>query len=194
VLVGGGTVLGLRYAQGQGYAGQSSASTGASPSPSPAPTSAPETAATPKGWHRVSDPDGFNLMVPDDWTRQVDGAQIDYTPDKGDHFIRISVDRSPDYDSAYHHQKDLETQLSNLPDYQTVQLAANTFRDQSGSLWEFTWTAASSDPFTGPRHAIEQTYFDRQGVEYAIYMSSPDSDWDTTRQQFDEVLRSWWTG
>jgi hypothetical protein len=59
-------------------------------------------------------------------------------------------------------------------------------------VWEWTWTALAKDtPFPGPRRAIEETYTSRDGVEYAIYMSSPAADWETTREQFEAVLRGW---
>jgi hypothetical protein len=73
-----------------------------------------------------------------------------------------------------------------------VVLRQNIYRDRQGSEWEYTWTALAKDtPFPGPRHAIEETYFARDGVEYAIYMSGPQKDWKKTREQFETVLRSW---
>ncbi|GGR71851.1 serine/threonine protein kinase [Streptomyces aureoverticillatus] len=144
----------------------------------------------PKDWVRVHDVEGFSLMLPKGWERRVDGSQIDYTPDGGRHFVRIGVDRSPDFDSPYAHQLDLEKQLR-LPGYRRLHLNSNTFRDQPGALWEFSWKAGSSDTTKGPRHAIEQTYITRGNVEYAIYMSAPEESWDKTRKQFDAVLRGW---
>ncbi len=197
-LVGGGTFLGLHYANGSSSNGalppDSTPSTSSSSSPS-----APSTSASgqpggtvPNGWKQVDDPAGFSLAVPHGWQRKPSGTQIDYTPDNGKHFVRISIDRAPDFGSPYEHQLDLEKQLGALPDYRKVSLAANIFRDRTGSLWEFTWTARSNqDDFPGPRHAIEQTYYDRDGVEYAIYVSSPEAGWTKARQQFDVMLRSW---
>ncbi|MDG5803182.1 serine/threonine-protein kinase [Streptomyces ossamyceticus] len=152
----------------------------------------PATDGVPEGWVRVEDPEGFSLALPKGWKRQVEGAQIDYTPDGGKHFLRVAVDDSPDFDSPYHHQLDLEEQVKDrLPAYRQVGLKKNLYRDRPGSLWDFTWNAAQDADFPGPRRAIEQTYLARDGVEYTIYMSSPAADWDTARQQFDTVLRSW---
>ncbi|MGV9562028.1 serine/threonine-protein kinase [Streptomyces sp. NPDC003480] len=163
--------------------------------PSPATsTQAQSAGAVPDGWVRKKDPAGFSLLLPGkQWKRQkYDAFQTDYTPDGGKHFIRIAVDSSPDFDDAYQHQLDLQQQLQRLVDYQRVTLRKNIYRDCPGSLWEYTWTALAKDtPFPGPRHAVEETYFARNGVEYAIYMSGPAADWDTTRQQFDVVLRGW---
>ncbi|QIB48820.1 serine/threonine-protein kinase [Streptomyces aureoverticillatus] len=145
----------------------------------------------PKDWVRVHDVEGFSLMLPKGWQRQVDGTQIDYTPDNGRHFVRISVDRSPDFDSPYAHQLDLEKQLK-LPEYRRLRLNSNYFRDSPGALWEFTWKAGANDTTKGPRHAISQSYITRdRGVEYVIYMSAPEDGWAKTRKQFDAVLRGW---
>jgi eukaryotic-like serine/threonine-protein kinase len=152
----------------------------------------PATDGVPEGWVRVEDPEGFSLALPKGWKRQVEGVQIDYTPDGGEHFLRVAVDDSPDFDSPYHHQLDLEEQVKDrLPAYRRVGLKENLYRDRPGALWDFTWNAAQDTDFPGPRRAIEQTYLARDGVEYTIYMSSPAADWDTARQQFDTVLRSW---
>jgi len=72
-----------------------------------------------------------------------------------------------------------------------VTLEQNTYRDRPGGFWDFTWTAVATDDFPGPRRAAEQSYFSREGVEYAIYMSSPADDWATAQEQFRAVLRSW---
>jgi tRNA A-37 threonylcarbamoyl transferase component Bud32 len=154
----------------------------------------------PDGWVRKKDPAGFTIALPGkQWKRKKYDAnetdqidQIDYTPDGGKHFIRISIDDSTDFDETYEHQVDLEQQLQGLVDYNRVTLQKNIYRDCPGSVWEWTWTALAKDtPFPGPRHAVEETYIGRNGVEYAIEMSGPAADWDTTRQQFDVVLRAW---
>ncbi|MER5848597.1 serine/threonine-protein kinase [Streptomyces sp. NPDC002012] len=146
----------------------------------------------PKGWHRVNDPEGFSLIVPVGWERRVvDRNQIDYTPDNGVHYIRIGVDPAPDFENPYMHMLNLEKQLAKrLPGYERKTLHSNTYRDRAGSLWEFTWTETKDHP--GPRHAIDQMYFGEDGgPEYALYMTGPAADWDTTREQFDTILRGW---
>ncbi|MFE0492245.1 serine/threonine-protein kinase [Streptomyces griseoaurantiacus] len=149
-------------------------------------------AVVPEGWQRVDDPLGFSIVVPQGWKRQVEGSQIDYTPDGGQHFLRVAVDDSPDFDTAYGHLADLEQQLERLTAYQRVSLNSNVYRDCQGALWDFTWTALAKDgPYPGPRRAVEQAYISRDGVEYALYLSGPASDWDTARKQFDTMLRGW---
>ncbi|MFE7465670.1 serine/threonine-protein kinase [Streptomyces sp. NPDC057499] len=159
---------------------------------SPEPGKIPKKAKDiPDGWQRVDDPEGFSLVVPDGWKRRADGNQIDYTPDEGVHYIRISIDPSPDFDNPYAHALSLERQLADrLPSYQRWNLDSNTYRDQPGALWDFSWTETKQHP--GPRHAIDQLYFgENGGPEYGLYMTGPEEDWETTREQFDTILRGW---
>ncbi|WP_411071448.1 serine/threonine-protein kinase [Streptomyces sp. cmx-4-25] len=190
-LVAGGAVFAaMQYADGDRVVDGTGGTTAAT-----APTTIPPAGiegknGIPGGWHRVEDPEGFSLLVPDGWKRQVTDGQIDYTPDNGRHRIRISVDRSPDFESPYMHALDLEGALGKRMHYKRVQLSEKVYRDQVLSvLWEFTWTEKKN--FPGPRHAIDQMYYGDDGTEYAVYMSSPESSWETTRKQFDIVLRHW---
>ncbi|MER5194804.1 protein kinase domain-containing protein [Streptomyces sp. NPDC002755] len=196
-LVGGGTAVAWqKWDEGrQGTGGSASASTSPSPT-TPAGTSTPGEEGT-DSWQEIDDPLGFGLSLPKGWERDVyqddgDLKQIDYTPDGGEHFIRIALDRSPDFSDPYAHQIDLEQQLKRLVAYNRVTLEKNVYRDRDGAEWEYTWTAQAKDTeFPGPRRAIEETYVSRDGTEYAIYMSSPAEDWTETAKQFKSVLQSW---
>ena len=202
-LVGGGTALGLqKWHQDRDESGTSP---GSAVSQSPSPTDAtpsPVQGSVPANWEVHHDPWGFDVSLPKGWKRKVFGVsddgsikQVDYTPDKGKHFVRIAIDTSPDFPTAYDHQLDLEVQLQKLVDYKRVTLEENTYRDRPGSLWDYTWTALAKDTsFPGPRRATEETYTSREGVEFAIYMSSPAADWAETSAQFKSVLQSWSPG
>ncbi|MFH0174397.1 protein kinase [Streptomyces cacaoi] len=196
-LVGGGTAVAWqKWDEGrQDTGGSASASTSPSPS-TPAGTSTPGEQGA-DSWQEINDPLGFGLSLPKGWEREVyqddgDLKQIDYTPDGGEHFIRIALDKSPDFSDPYAHQVDLEQQLKRLVAYKRVTLERNVYRDRDGSEWEYTWTALAKDTdFPGPRRAIEETYVARDGSEYVIYMSSPAEDWTEAAKQFKSVLQSW---
>ncbi|MFK0210065.1 MULTISPECIES: protein kinase [unclassified Streptomyces] len=186
VVAGGAVFAAMNYAGGErdprGDGGRSTSVT-----PSPTGKGAED---IPAGWHRVEDPKGFSLLVPAGWKRQTEGDQVDYTPDNGKHRIRISIDKSPDFENPYAHALDLERLLEKRMDYDRVKLNQTTYRDQVRSvLWEFSWTERKD--FPGPRHAIDLMYYEDDGTEYAIYMSSPESSWEKTREQFDIVLQHW---
>ncbi|MCP3755399.1 serine/threonine-protein kinase [Streptomyces sp. TBY4] len=202
-LLGGGGVLGILKVTGDSNGdggtrgGKATGAQDASPGSSAGASSgtgdskAQEEKAPPPGWSKVVDKEGFALFVPDGWKRREDGSQIDYTGDGGKHFIRIAMDRAPKFRDPYAHLLDLEKQVAKRSDYVRQTLHPNTFRGQvKAALWEFDWTEKSG-AFTGPRKAIEQMYFAPDGTEYAVYMSGPVADWDTTRSQFDIVLSGW---
>ncbi|MFD5447727.1 serine/threonine-protein kinase [Streptomyces sp. NPDC127100] len=207
-LVGVGTAV-LLQAWDRGGETDRGTAVGQSPSPSASASGSPSASASPSAdgkptgsvpadWVRHDDPLGFSLSLPPGWEREeltTDGTfqQVDYTPDGGKHFVRIAIDESPDFASAKAHQEDLEQQLQGLVGYERATMEENTYRDCKGSLWEYTWTALAKDPpyVAGPRHAVEEMYFSRDGAEYAIYMSSPERDWVTTNEQFKWILQSW---
>ncbi|WP_353944227.1 serine/threonine-protein kinase [Streptomyces sp. HUAS MG91] len=154
----------------------------------------PGTGGIPADWEPVDDPAGFSLMVPPGWHRLDSSTetQIDYGPGDGQRFVRIGIDESSDWPDSYQHQLDLEKTLEkSLPDYQRVSLQANTFRDQKGSLWDFTWTGGSKDSAPGPRRAIEETYVAHDGTEYALYLSAPAGQWPSARAQFENIRKGW---
>ncbi|MEU0897065.1 serine/threonine-protein kinase [Streptomyces massasporeus] len=189
-IIGGGTAVVLQQWNGPSQGDGSGSTTSTS-------TQAPG-GSVPDSWIRYEDPAGFSLYLPKGWKRKPFGPQgelkqIDYSPDGGRHFVRIAIDTSPDFADAKSHQEDLEQQVQRLVDYERVTMEENTYRDRKGSLWEYTWTALAKDPpyVAGPRHAIEETYFSRDGVEYAIYMSTPQEDWAKTSRQFKWVLQGW---
>lgn len=151
----------------------------------------------PAGWVRRKDPYGFSVVLPGaGWKRVVldgENRQVDYTPDGGKHFLRIAVDDSPDFDDPYEHLGDLDQQIGQrLVDYRRVELRRLVYRDRDSARLEYTWTALPKDTeFPGPYRAIDQMYLARDGVEYALYMAGPAEDWDTTRAQFETVLKGW---
>ncbi|MFJ8309130.1 MULTISPECIES: serine/threonine-protein kinase [unclassified Streptomyces] len=182
----------MKYQEGQGGSGADSGASGASGTPEAGHQPSGGDPSVPDGWQRVKDPTGFSLLVPKGWRRQMDGAEIDYTPDNGKHRIRISATKVPDFENPYMHMLNMEKSLKDrLPQYKRVTLHGNNFRDQvKSSLWEFTYVEKVD--FPGKRHAIDQMYYADGGrPEYAIYMSGPEDDWATTRQQFDTVLQGW---
>jgi serine/threonine protein kinase len=184
---GGGTAEGR---DGGGPVDASASEGGQDQSPPAGPS--PNGPSVPDGYRRVHDPAGFSLVVPKGWKREMTGESIDYTPDGGNHLIRISIDENPDFPTPEDHMKDMEKGLSVLKDYSQLQLGHYNFRDQPESArWEFSWYQTEKDGIPGPRHAIDHMYDTDDNVECAIYMSSPASDWAVTERQFEIVLQNW---
>ncbi|MEV0177873.1 protein kinase [Streptomyces sp. NPDC050625] len=193
-VVGGGAAVAYQKLGSGQDTGTHASETTPAPADSATGTPGPDGAI----WTTRKDPWGFELSLPKNWKRtvyQVEGdlRQVDYSPDNGLHFLRIAIDTSPDFADPYRHQQDLEQQLQRLVGYKRVTLEQTTYRDRKASLWEYTWDALKKDPphVAGPRRAIDEAYISREGVEYAIYMSSPAEGWDKASKQFKWVLQSW---
>ncbi|WP_354640139.1 serine/threonine-protein kinase [Kitasatospora camelliae] len=158
---------------------------------SPAPqttTAAPAQPAAPAGYRWVDDPAGFQVAVPAGWTRSENSGQIDYSPDGGVHLLRFAVNPGATQ-SPESHFLELERTVGQSRDYYRVQLGENVYQGYQGALWEFTWNDQR-----GPRHAADQAFIASNGTEYAIYTSSPESDWTAAQQRFTTVLGTFTPG
>ncbi|MEU9283367.1 serine/threonine-protein kinase [Streptomyces sp. NPDC048275] len=206
-IVGGGVAVALQQfgtgSPGDSASVSSTPSASASASASATPSDEGGQGAVPAGWERRNDPVGFSISLPKGWKRSVsidqDGLrQVDYSPDKGKHLVRVAVDTAPDFRTSYEHMSNLDQRISRrLQDYQQLSLKEELFRDLPGVRWEYTWNALAKDPphyFPGPYRAIDVGYMDSDGTEYAIYAASPADDWATTRKQFDWILRGFQEG
>ncbi|PBC61716.1 serine/threonine protein kinase [Streptomyces sp. Tue6028] len=200
-IVGGGVAVALQQF-GTGSPGDSD-SVSSTPSDSVTPSDKGGQGAVPAGWERRNDPVGFSISLPKGWKRSVsidqDGLrQVDYSPDKGKHLVRVAVDTAPDFRTSYEHMSYLEQRVSGrLQDYEQLRLKEELFRDLPGVRWEYTWNALAKDGphyFPGPYRAIDVGYMDGDGTEYAIYAASPADDWTATRKQFDWILRGFQEG
>ncbi|MEU1270615.1 serine/threonine-protein kinase [Streptomyces sp. NPDC005799] len=197
-IVGGGTAVALQQFGTSSSGGSPSASSTPGASASATPGQGGGQGTVPAGWERRRDPVGFSISLPKGWKRSVsidqDGLrQVDYSPDKGKHLVRVAVDTAPDFSTSYEHMSDLDKRVSQrLRDYKRLSLKEELFRDQPGVRWEYTWNALAKDPphyFPGPYRAIDVAYMESDGTEYAIYAASPADDWSTTEKQFDSILR-----
>ncbi|GAA3492631.1 serine/threonine-protein kinase [Streptomyces cremeus] len=144
----------------------------------------------PAGWREVGE-SRFSLPVPKGWQRKQTGPnQYDYTPDDGRHMIRINVDPTPDYDNPYDHLVQLEKGLGKqLPDFRRERLEQDTYRDRRSGVLEFTFREKGRTP--GPRYAVDMLYVDETGPEYALYVTGPAAERETTKERFDVLTRGW---
>lgn len=176
-----------------------------SPSPATAPTStastlptmtAPTTAPTstvptggsgsgpgPAGFQLVQDPKGFQVRVPDGWTRRDTGASyVDFvSPTNSAMYLR--VDQVPKAgDSALQAWRDYEPDLADrLPGFRLVRLASVPYRGWEAADLEFTWQAPH-----GTLHVLDRGFVtDPRG--FALLMSAPDATWQSQGRRIFEI-------
>ncbi|WP_190112113.1 hypothetical protein [Streptomyces cinnamoneus] len=167
------------------------------PSGSPAPSASasaarprPPQGEPPKGYQRMTSPEGFSLAVPEYWQRENRGNnQIDYHGPTGPGQIRIGIGPSGGK-SSYDHFQEMEKQVSAQEEYRQLKMTANTFMGRPGALWEWTWKDKNGEVM----HALNQAYVDESGKEYAIMFSERERFYPEARKIFDTALQFWWVG
>ncbi|MDT0449000.1 hypothetical protein [Streptomyces hesseae] len=162
----------------------------ASATPDPGAKPKPPTGEPPKGYIRMTSPEGFSLAVPEYWRRYTQGGdQIDYHGPTGAAQLRIGVVPS-EGKSSYDHFQELEKTVSRQDGYTRVTMTRNTFLGRPGALWEWTWKEKSGEVM----RAMNQAYVDESGTEYAVMFSERERFYPEARQIFDTALRFWWVG
>jgi eukaryotic-like serine/threonine-protein kinase len=145
---------------------------------SSAPTTAASTAVTgrvPPGYQLVHDPLGFQVAVPDGWSRRTSGAsRVDYvSPTNSAMYLR--VDQVPQAaPSAVQAWRDYEPTLAKqLPGFHLIRLESVPFRHWQAADLEFTWQGANTK-----LHVLDRGFITHPRG-FALLMSGPDATWQS---------------
>ncbi|MGP3950402.1 serine/threonine-protein kinase [Streptomyces sp. 7N604] len=149
----------------------------------PTPTGNP----APPGYRTVSDPAGFRLAVPDDFTRSFEPPRIFYySPGKvfrlGVH-IQDTVAGGP---PAAMRRADAEGP-DRYEGYRDGEVTATTHDGNRAALWEFTWDGFAGD--AGPRHTVDLSW-EEDGKMYDVWVSAPVGERAAARRHFDTALET----
>ncbi|UUU25790.1 serine/threonine-protein kinase [Streptomyces sp. DSM 40750] len=169
-----------------GQAAPPSGGNSASPTPAHSPSPVPD------GFHLVTDESlGVSFPVPDGWKVAKRTAEsVTYADETGLVGITIGVvDPAGSHPMA--HFKDIEanTKINYPTSYRRLRMQQTTFREQPAAIWEFTFQGRAR-----AYRAIDLGYGREGEREYDIYLSAPDSEWDTHRPVFDRVRDGFVTG
>ncbi|MGX5184711.1 zinc ribbon domain-containing protein [Streptomyces avermitilis] len=144
----------------------------------------------PAGYHRLDDPFGFSLAVPDVWAREgvKNGTQVTYAGSTGLEHLQVGVIANAGY-TSYDNFLTLEkTAKKKDAGYQRIRLERNTFQGRDGAIWEYTYTDGSGRTV----HAADQGYVAEDGTEYAIMLVGKDELWEGgLAETFRVALDSW---
>jgi serine/threonine protein kinase len=175
----------------------SSASTSSSPSPSPT-TSSPSATksrtsspaartasagnAVPPGFTLRHDPTGFSVAVPDGWRAVRSGTHVDFREPGGSRYLRVDQTDRPKPDAKTDWENQEKSVSRRLPNYHRIRIDAVTYRDYNAADWEFTWGS-------GPTHVLNRG-MNTGAKGYALYWSTPERQWDTSRAIFKVITNS----
>ncbi|GAA1629569.1 hypothetical protein GCM10009744_16960 [Kribbella alba] len=153
------------------------------PSRQSSPTAGPSD-AVPAGFRRHTDQTGFSLAVPSDWTVDRQGQRVYFREPGGSRFLLIDQTDQPKPDPVADWRQQEQARRDSYADYQRIRIeAVNYF--QKAADWEFTYARGG-----GRQHVVNRGVVTSDHQAYGIYWSTPDSQWDASRQIFQTFTSS----
>lgn len=142
----------------------------------------------PDGYRRVHE-EKFNASfpVPKGWTRKV-------LPDENEGIAFIDPTRmfslriaaldfaNTDHLQRWKNDKEQSIQEGKLPGYRQIRMHRTTYQNTPAAIWEFTWQGENRQ-----WHARDLGFGEPGKTEYAIYLSTPQADWDDNESVFKNV-------
>ncbi|WUH93336.1 hypothetical protein OG900_26620 [Streptomyces sp. NBC_00433] len=149
------------------------------------PSTEDPTTEPPPGFERLQDVAGFTLDVPEAWQRSDGGASVYYESQDASGLIQVFALTSPET-TPYDSLKATEETVSGNDQYQLLGLRY-IIDDDASDAADLEYTYVRDDGST--RHVVDRAFTGPDGVQYALLVAGPDSDWPTYQNVF-EVLRA----
>ncbi|MDX3457852.1 serine/threonine-protein kinase [Streptomyces sp. ME02-8801-2C] len=184
------TVSGRATDPGTSTATASRSASAASATPSATVPSASSRTA-PSGYRLASDPRGFSLAVPDDFTRTEQKERVFYLS-PGETFrlgIKV-VAPQPGGPLAVMKRADAGGASAN-PGYRDGRVTETVHAQHAAALWEFTWDGFSAAE--GPRHTYDLCW-EEGGRMYDVWVSAPVGKVREAKEYFDVALGTFVAG
>jgi serine/threonine protein kinase len=169
----------------------------ASPSASASATQGGSRSASPgvaAGFQRHSDPTGFSIDVPANWTgpeRRSAGSVFFYAPDRRS-YVQIDQTDNPNSSALADWRSQDRGAPGRFSNYRRLRLeptgdhppVPDTGDGSKSADWEFTWGSGSA-----AKHVLDRGFV-TTGHGYAILVSAPASDWAATIDRLQPVFAS----
>ncbi len=155
------------------------ASPTASPSPSASATGG--SGAMPAGFYRFTNSTGFSIGVPKGWQIQHVGHYV-YIRDPSDSGVFLLIDQSdrPQSSALADWKEQAAARQDSYPGYHLLRLQTVSYpQAEQAADWEFTY-----DRDGVPVHILNRNVLANSAHAYALYWSTPDSDWTTDYHYF----------
>jgi len=150
------------------------------PSSSSAPSTATPgpgagSAAIPAGFYRFTNSTGFSIGVPTGWQVSHVGHYVYITdPNNGGIFLLIDQSDNPQPNPLADWQQQQANRESSYPDYHLIRLVAVSYpQAEKAADWEFTYDRNGTMV-----HILNRNILANAHHAYALYWSTPESDWD----------------
>jgi serine/threonine protein kinase len=158
-------------------------------SPPQAPPSSPATASgngtgstsVPAGYYRFTNPTGFSIGVPNGWQVSHQGHYV-YISDPSDSNTYLLIDQSdhPKPDPLADWEQQQANREGSYPGYRLISLRSVSYpQAEKAADWEFTYFRNSV-----PVHILNRNVLANASHAYALYWSTPQSDWTADYHYF----------
>jgi eukaryotic-like serine/threonine-protein kinase len=137
--------------------------------------------ALPAGYYRFTNSTGFSIGVPRGWLISHVGHYV-YITDPSDSGIFLLIDQSdhPKPNPLADWEQQQANRASGYPDYHLIRLASVDYpQAEKAADWEFTY-----DRNGVPVHILNRNVLANSQHAYALYWSTPESDWNTDYHYF----------
>lgn len=144
------------------------------------------------GVELVDDPDGFQIAVPEGWTRRVDGPSVYYDGPSTGMYLQVDSRPHPTSDQLAHVEQNEADTISSgrLPGYERIRVVDVTDSvpgdHTSVAEWEFEWDSQGER-----RHMLSRNFTLANGGHVSVAWASRSADWTEFTAQREAALDSY---
>jgi hypothetical protein len=135
----------------------------------------------PAGYYRFTNSTGFSIGVPNDWQISHVGHYV-YVTDPSNSGIFLLIDQSdtPNPNPLANWEQQAANRASTYPDYHLIRLESVSYpQAEKAADWEFTYVRDGI-----PVHILNRNVLANAQHAYALYWSTPESDWNADYHYF----------
>jgi eukaryotic-like serine/threonine-protein kinase len=156
-------------------------------SPRPTASSGPGGAPViPAGWHDFHNSTGFSIAVPDGWRVSHQGHYVYALPPSGAMFLLIDQSDHPQPNPLADWEQQEANRRASYPGYHRIRLQAVHYAQaEKAADWEFTYYRQGV-----LTHVLNRNVLANAGHAYALYWSTPASQWARDWHLFEVFART----
>jgi eukaryotic-like serine/threonine-protein kinase len=143
-------------------------------------------AIVPADYHTYRDPTGFSIAMPDGWNVSHRGHYVYLTPPSGDSFLLIDQSDHPQPNPLADWRQQEANRRGTYAGYHRIRLVAIHYpQAEKAADWEFTYY--HNGVLT---HVMNRNVLANAQHAYALYWSTPESEWSSDYATFSVLART----